>query len=136
LAEREGILSILVWAASVWYQRWHGGLGGLVLPERVKEQSREFMERNDPVANWLNDRCERDNESRVASQVAYESYLQWHTQSGAPGEAFSMVKWAGVLQKKGFVKTKTKFGMRWDGLRLLGAVALMDKGMLDEDEEP
>lgn len=134
-AEREGILAILVWAASVWYARWSSGKGGLVLPERVKEQSKEFMERNDPVANWLNDRCDREKGAHTASQVAYENYLQWHTQSGAPGEPFSMVKWALTLQKKGYEKSRTRFGAQWADLRLLGAMALAERGA-DEDEEP
>lgn len=134
--EKDGILAILVWAASIWYQRWAAQHGGLVLPARVVEQSREFIERNDPVANWLNDRCENDPKAMVASGLAYESYLEWHTASGAPGEAFSTVKWSLTLQKKGYVKVRSSHGQRWQGLRLLGAMELADRGGLDEDEEP
>jgi putative DNA primase/helicase len=133
--EREGILSILVWAASIWYSRWSSGKGGLILPERVKEQSKAFMERNDPIANWLNDRAERDKDGRVMSQVAYDNYLQWHTSSGAPGDPMSQVRFAMLLQKKGFEKSRTKFGAQWHGVRLLGAMALAERGA-DEDEEP
>lgn len=133
--EREGILAILVWAASVWYARWSNHQGGLVLPARVVEQSKEFMERNDPVSNWLNDRCEREKGATCASQLAYENYLSWHTQSGAPGEPFSMVKWALTLQKKGYTKERTRTGAKWTGFRLFGAMELAERGM-DEDEEP
>lgn len=134
--EAEGILSVLVWAASIWHARWNADLGGLILPERVVEQSKDFMERNDPVVNWLNERCRRGRDRTSPSQVAYESYIEWHTQSGAPGEAFSMVRWAAQLQKKGFEKTKTMLGMRWSGFSLLGAVALAERDGLDEDEAP
>jgi putative DNA primase/helicase len=134
--EREGILSILVWAASVWFQRWDAGKGGLVLPERVKAQSKEFMERNDPVANWLNDRCVREKDAHAASRVAYENYLQWHTESGAPGDAMSQVKWSLTLAKHGFERYRDKFGQHWKELRLLGAMALADRAGIDEDEEP
>lgn len=134
--EREGILAILVWAASIWYERYSTGIGGLVLPQRVIDQSREFMEANDPIANWLNERCERLSGAKAASQVAYENYLSWHTSSGAPGEAMSQVKWAAQLAKKGFQKKKTETGMKWDGFRLLNAMELAEKGGIDEDENP
>jgi putative DNA primase/helicase len=133
--EAEGILAILVWAASVWYARWDSDVGGLVLPARVIEQSKDFMERNDPVANWMNDRCRRGRDLTSPSQVAYESYLEWHTQSGAPGDPFSMVRWAATLQKKGMAKAKTERGMLWRGFNLYGAMELAERG-LDEDEEP
>ncbi|MBA3583041.1 MAG: hypothetical protein H0W36_00675 [Gemmatimonadetes bacterium] len=133
--EAAGVLALLVWAASIWYIRWDSDSGGLILPERVVEQSKEFMERNDPVANWLNERCRRERAATSPSQVAYENYLEWHVSSGAPGEAFSAVKWAATLQKKGFTKSKTKFGMRWEGFTTLGAMALAEQD-LDEDETP
>jgi len=133
--EASGILSILVWAASIWYQRWDASSGGLILPERVVEQSKDFMERNDPVANWLNERCRRESGAGSPSQVAYESYAEWHSTSSAPGEVLSTVRWAATLQKKGFLKKKTKFGMRWEGFALLGAMALAEQEA-DEDENP
>lgn len=134
--EAEGILAILVWAASIWYTRWDSNTGGLVLPERVVEQSKDFMERNDPVANWLNERCRRGRDLSSPSQVAYESYLEWHTQSGAPGDPFSMVKWSATLLKKGMTKSKTERGMIWWGFNLFGAMELAERDTLDEDETP
>lgn len=133
--EREGILAILVWAASIWFQRRDSGKGGLVLPQRVKDQTKDFMERNDPVANWLNDRAVREKGAHAASRVAYENYLQWHTESGAPGDAMSQVKWSLTLAKHGFERYRDKFGQHWKELRLLGAMALAEKD-IDEDEEP
>lgn len=133
--EGAGILSILAWAASIWYARYDAGLGGLVLPQRVIDESKAFMELNDPIANWLEERCERRKDAYMASQLGYDSYIQWHTQSGAPGEAFSMVRWSAAMQKKGFEKKKTETGMRWSGVRVLSAIDLADRG-IDEDEEP
>lgn len=133
--EREGILAILVWAASVWYARWSTGRGGLVLPERVKQQSREFIERNDPVANWLNDSCVRERGGRANSKVAYENYLDWHNRTGAPGDPMSMVKWSAMLQKRGFTREKTRVANVWHGFRLLNAMEEAHRG-IDEDENP
>jgi putative DNA primase/helicase len=133
--EAEGILGILCWAASAWHASWSEGLGGIELPERVKEQSKAFMERNDPVANWLNERAEFDADGHCASQVAYESFLSWFSHSDTPGEAPSSVKWAQAMEKKGLRKEKTKFGMRWKGFRLLNAMALAERGIGDDEDE-
>jgi putative DNA primase/helicase len=132
--EAEGILAILCWAAQAWYTSWRNG-GGITLPDRVVEQSRQFMERNDAIANWLNERGEYGRDFTSPSQVAYDSYLNWHERSGEPGDPMSNVRWALAMQKKGLTKRKTIAGMVWTGFRLLGAMALADKG-IDEDEAP
>jgi len=133
--EADGILAILCWAAAAWFKSWDAGEGGITLPPRVVEQSKAFLERNDVIANWLNERGEYGREFHAYSQAAYDSYLNWHSRSGEPGDAMSMVKWSLAMQKKGFVKSKTPGGMVWTGFRLLGAMELADKG-IDEDEEP
>lgn len=133
--EAPGVLAILCWAAKAWHDSWSTGKGGITLPDRVIEQSKQFMERGDSLANWLNERAEYGPSYSAPSQLAYESYLNWHQRSGAEGEAMSMVRWSLALQKKSFSKTKTEQGMRWSGFRLLSSMALADKG-IDEDEQP
>lgn len=132
--ELSGILAVLAQGAQSWYQSWVKG-SGLVLPTRVVEQSRAFMERNDVIVNWLNERGELSRDAHCGSQLAYESYLNWHSRSGEEGEAMSQVRFAIALQKKGFTKKKTESGIKWAGFRLLGAMELADKG-LDDDEDP
>jgi putative DNA primase/helicase len=135
-AEAQGILAILCWAAQAWHASWSESGEGITLPERVVEQSKQFMERNDPIANWLNERAEFGQNLHQSSQLAYESYLNWHSRTGQQDEAMSMTKWATFMMKKGFTKQKTETGMKWRGFSLLGAMALADRGLLDEDEEP
>lgn len=130
-----GILRIMVWAAHIWYQRWSTTGEGLLLPQRVIEQSAAFMSRNDALANWLNERAAFGAAYTQNSQLAYDSYINWHGLSGEPGEPMSMVRWAQALQKKGFNKEKTREGMKWAGFRLLNAAERADAG-IDEDEEP
>lgn len=133
--EAEGVLAILCWAAQAWYASWSAGKGGIELPRRVVEQSRAFMERNDPVANWLNERAEFGREATCPSQLAYDSFTDWYGTSDSIGETMSQVRFAGELQKKGFHKERTRVGVRWTGFRLLGAMELAERP-LDEDEEP
>ena len=100
------------------------------------EQSKAFMERNDPVANWLNERAEFGQDHSSPSQLAYESYVDWCNKQGGDVEAFSSVRWALELQKKGFSKVRGRMYNLWKGFRLLGAMALAEKQGVDEDEEP
>lgn len=133
--EAAGIMRILVWAASVWYQRWSTTGEGLILPDRVVEQSAAFMARNDLLANWLNERAAFGAAYTQNSQLAYDSYVNWFSLSGEPGEAMSVVRWAQGLNKKGFTKEKTREGIKWSGFRLLNAAERADAG-IDDEEEP
>ncbi len=132
--EAEGILAILCWAAAAWHASWESGAGGITLPARVVEQSKAFMERNDIVANWLNERGEYGEGLSTPSQAAYESYVAWHKGNGEPGDPWSMVRLALELQKKGMKKTKGSKFNSWAGFRLLGAMALAEKGIGDDGE--
>ena len=125
--ERAGILAILVWAASVWHDRWTTEQGGLVLPQRVIDQSKAFIERNDPVAECLRDVFREGPDLSAASQIAYDAYVDWHRGSGLEGDPMSIVMFARALEKKGFRKVKTMTGMRWTGLKPLGATEIADK---------
>ena len=132
--EAPGILSILCWSAAAWWASWDAGEGGISLPERVVEQSKAFMERNDPVANWLNDRATFSRDGRTPSQHAYESFVEWWKHEGESGDPMSQVKFALTLQKKGMTKGKTPQGMVWTGFRLLGAMELADREDVEDDE--
>lgn len=133
--EAPGVLAILCWAAKAWYDSWSTGQGGIELTPRVIEQSKAFMERNDTIANWLNERAAFEHDATCPAGVAYESYLDWHRRQGLPEEAMSQVRWGLTMQKKGFNKKRTKTGIVYSGFRLLGAMALAEKG-IDEDEDP
>jgi putative DNA primase/helicase len=127
--ESEGILAIMCWAAHIWHQRWSSGAGGLVLPQRVIDQSRMFMERGDPVANCLNERFETGERFDCGGQAAYDAYKDWHAAQGDGTDALSMVMFARALERKGFRKVKREQGMRWLGMRPLGAMALAERGI-------
>lgn len=133
--ELPAILAIFAQAAKGWFDSWSKTGAGLVLPERVQEQSKAFLERNDVIVNWLSERGEVGQGLQASSSLAYESYLAWHRLSGQEGEAMSMVRWAQAVEKKGWHKKKTETGMKWQGFRILSTMDLADRG-IDEDEEP
>jgi putative DNA primase/helicase len=132
--EKAGILAILCWAAKRWYEQWDAGDGGLTMPPRVVEQSKAFMERNDPLSECLREAFAVHPDVKSPSQAAYDAYRDWHTRSGTEGDYLSQVRFASDLQKKGFVKVKTPSGMVWKGLRPLGAMDLALKGAPDDPE--
>jgi phage/plasmid-associated DNA primase len=125
--EAEGILAILVWAATIWHDAWDGGHGGLILPERVVAQSKAFMERGDTVANALNAAFEVGPGLQCTGQAAYDAYRDWYRGTGEPDEPMSMVRFTAALEKKGFRRTKGRMANEWHGLRPLGAMALAER---------
>ena len=134
-AEAEGILALLVWAAGVWYKRYSAGQLGLILPERVIESSKHFIERNDPVVTCIEEAFEVGDGLTCAGQVAYDVYLQWHARSGADDEPVSMVRFTQALEKRGFGRYRSAATRGWKGLKPLGVMALAERGDQGDDDE-
>jgi putative DNA primase/helicase len=133
--EAPGILGILCWAAAAWYDSWSAGKGGISLPERVQEQSKAFMERNDPVANWLNEAVVFGPGLRAGAGAAYESFKDWYGAQDYPDDVMSQVKFSTTIEKKGIKRYRTMSSRGFEGFRLIGVVEGATRG-LDEDEEP
>lgn len=128
--EAEGILAILCWAAAAWFRAWKDSGTGITLPERVVEQSQRFMERNDPLASFIEEACSTGQDMRGNGKLLYDAYRDWHNASDWPGEAMSNVKFALQLEKKGFRKVKTSTANMWQGIKPKSAMELAE----DEDE--
>lgn len=132
--EAPGILALLVWAAGIWYERYSSGEVGLILPERVIESSKHFIERNDPVVTCIEEAFEVGDGFTCAGQVAYDAYMQWHARSGAEGESISLVRFTQALEKRGFSRYRDMRSRGWKGLRPIGAMRLAERGDDDDDE--
>ncbi len=130
--EADGILAILCWFAQQWYLRWKSSEGGLVIPQRVLDQSKQFMERNDPVAHCIDEAFFTGQGHEGAARGCYEAYVQWHARSGEEGEPMSNKRFASILEKKGFKKTKRPSGIFYIGLQPKSAVHLAAD---EEDDE-
>ena len=122
--EKQGILAILCWAASAWYQAWSSGKGGITMPERVQEQSRAFMERNDPIANFIDEGCNVGQGLVGNGQLLYDAYREWHDHAGRDEDYMSNVRFAAMLEKKGFRKHRTNRGVQWLNIKPKGATEL------------
>ena len=122
--EAEGILAILCWAAASWYQRYENEGKGIPLPERVREQSQKFMERNDPVAAFIEEACNTGADERGNGALLYEAYKEWHTRTARDGDPMSNVMFARALEKKGFRKSRNSAGVLWVGVKPKSALEL------------
>lgn len=129
--EAEGILAILCWAAAAWYKSWKTTGIGITLPERVREQSQRFMERNDPVAAFVDEYCTVSPDVKGQGQLLYDAYKEWHAKTGRDEEVMSNVKFAAALEKKGFRKNRTNAGTMYAGIKPKSA---MELAYDDEDE--
>jgi putative DNA primase/helicase len=125
-SEKEGILAILCFMAQKWYAEFDAGRG-LAIPERVREQSQKFMERNDPIADFINEACRVAPEERGRGQALYDAYKDWHVSSGRDDDTVSNVKFSALLEKKGFRKGRSEMGIKWIGIAPLGAMALAER---------
>lgn len=130
--EAAGILAILAWGAAAWFQSWSAGNGGITLPQRVIDQSKDFMERNDPVAHCLEEAFTVERGVKWKSSLCYEAYVQWHARSDTEGEAMSQVRFSRALEKKAFKKARTENGIYWLGLKPKSAMELAEG---EEDDE-
>jgi phage/plasmid-associated DNA primase len=122
--EADGILAILCWAAKWWYDLRQEGNGGLLIPERVKEQSKRFMDRGDPVARFINEVCRTGAEERGRAGDMYESYTHWHHRSDEEGDPLTKNKFASSLERKNFKKVRKETGQFYIGVALKNAMEL------------
>lgn len=133
--EAAGVLAILCYMAREWYEEWSATGRGITLPARVVEQTRTFMAKGDPIANFINEYCEIGDDCKVNATVLYKSYLQWHARTGRDGEPVSQVRFAQVMERKGFKKAKKESGMVYFGITTLSAWKLVDREADEEDDE-
>jgi putative DNA primase/helicase len=131
--ERSGILAILCWAASAWYQSWSNDRGGLTIPERVREQSQKFMERNDPIAAFIDEWCNTGVGVEGNAGLLFDAYREWHGRAGRDDEPMSKNRFAEGLEKKGFSKFLKKTGTIYRGIKPKSAMELALDG--DDGDE-
>lgn len=122
-AESAGILNLLVAAAQHYYQN------GLKEPEKVTKWSAEYIEQNDPLGQWLSDRCSVEVGAKTPNMLLYESYVDWCREGGLE---FKSISGFGMDMTKRFRKQKTMTGIVYHGVRLKGAMSLAEE---DDDDD-
>jgi putative DNA primase/helicase len=109
-AEWPGILRWMLDGCRDWQQG-----GGLRPPAAVINATAEYLEAEDSLAVWIEERCERGPNYKAQSSVLFSSWSSWAEEAGEPMET---MKWfSASLENRGFQKKKTNGGRFFLGLR-------------------
>jgi len=89
----------------------------LAAPEAVTSATAEYLESEDALAAWIDDRCERDPNAWTASSALFASWADW---AGKAGESTgSQKKFSQKLASRKFLKERKNIGEGFYGLRIL-----------------
>jgi hypothetical protein len=76
-----------------------------------------YMEAEDPIAAWIDDRCERDASNWESSAALFASWTAWA--EGAGENAGSQRRFAQTLESRGFQQQRMRHGRGFLGLRII-----------------
>lgn len=117
-AEKAGILNLAIREAMLWIAE------GLPEPKAVTEWSHQYIEENDPLAAFINERCEVSRAVVGPSAALWASYEDWAAKRGA--EVMSRTGFGMALGRR-FASKHTKTGAVYSGIRAKGATELDDE---------
>jgi putative DNA primase/helicase len=110
-AEWPGILAWLVAGCLKWQSE------RLAAPGAVTAATAEYLNSEDAIAAWIDERCERDLNAWSGSSALFASWASWATKAG---EALgSQRKFSQKLVERKFSKHRTNAGEGFYGLRIL-----------------
>jgi putative DNA primase/helicase len=89
---------------------------GLRPPEEVLAATRRYLEQQDLVGQWLEERCISHAEALTPLKALQADYADWARTLGAPG--ISSRALSDDLERRGFTEKKRNFGKAICGLRL------------------
>jgi putative DNA primase/helicase len=110
-AEWPGILQWTIDGCLEWQQQ------GLKPPLAVTSATAEYLESEDALSCWLEDKCERSPESETASTALYVSWKNWADAAGEP--VGTQKRFSQKLEERGFEKVRTMHGRIFQGIRVL-----------------
>jgi putative DNA primase/helicase len=90
---------------------------GLAPPSAVAEATSSYLEEEDAVATWLNERCQVHPNYWTASGVLYGSWLAWAEAAGV--YVLSEKAIVQALEGRGFTRRRTGDGRGIQGLRVV-----------------
>lgn len=110
-AEAPAILQWMINGAVSWAQQ------GLVIPERIKSASNEYMQAMDDLAEWCEDCCDLDPDARETKKYLFTSFVEWKRERAE--KAPSMATWGErVRQQLRLEPYRTKSARGFEGISL------------------
>ena len=112
-AEWPGILQWMIDGCLEWQR------SGLCPPPAVRDATAAYLETEDAIAAWIDDRCERDPKAWASRAELFSSWTAWAESAGE--YAGSMKTFIEKLETRGFHQHRDRRGRGFYGLRILGA---------------
>jgi putative DNA primase/helicase len=110
-SEWPGILAWLIEGCLHWQKL------GLRPPRAVLDATKAYLEAEDAISAWLDERYERDASAWTSSTALYSSWKGWAEQNGEHPD--SMKRLSQKLESRGLVPERKMHGRGFRGLRLL-----------------
>jgi putative DNA primase/helicase len=115
--ERQGILNIAIREALAWMTE------GMPEPALVQQWSREYIEENDPLGQFIKERCEVGRSIQGPAASLWASYEDWAAQRGV--DAMSQTGFGLAMSRK-HKKVRRETGNVYFGIRAKSAAELAD----------
>ena len=90
------------------------------------------IEDNDPIGQFLQDRCVIERGAKSNATLMFEAYRDWCLSRDFDPVPQNVL---GRMMTRRFVKIKTRTGAVYHGVGILGAMKLAEQGE-DDDERP
>jgi putative DNA primase/helicase len=109
-AELPGILAWMVEGCALWRDK------GLDPPSVVTEATAAYLEFEDAIVAWIEDRCERATGAFTTSTVLFGSWSVWASNNGEPPG--SIKRLVAALEARGFTPARIMHGRGFSGIKL------------------
>jgi putative DNA primase/helicase len=109
--EWPGIMAWLVRGCLSWQA------SGLQPPRAVQEATAAYLEAEDAIAAWIEERCEVDPQAWCSSSMLFASWSQWA--NAASETVGSQKKLTQKLESRGFTIKNTKHARGMQGIRII-----------------
>lgn len=122
-AETNGIFKLFARFA----QRYH--FNGLAEPQQVLDWSSAYIDSNDPISQFVIDRCVVDVNAKAQAKLLYAEYQDWCAAGGL--ESLTQSGFGHLISKR-FRNDHTRTGSVYHGVGLMNAMQIAER----DDDEP
>jgi putative DNA primase/helicase len=109
-AEWPGILQWMIEGCLQWQRV------GLAAPAAVRDATAAYLEAEDAISLWIDDRCVRDPHHWATSTELYASWRSWAEEAGE--YPLGQKRFVQALEARGYTPLRRKTGRGFLGLRL------------------
>jgi len=109
-SEAQGILNWAIAGLRDWFD------GGLKDPDEVLVATKEYRQREDAIAHFLESCCTLQSDARAGSEALYKQYCNWANTNNE--YLLNSRDFSKTLEEKDFVKKHTSQGTTWFGIEV------------------